>query len=395
MDNTLPVLTNEHLTTIMNLPAEHNSRLQKAKEYYDANIAHIIELPLSDFDEEKDEILNNFCATISTTKKDMTSKRAPFFRAVDDYRSLFTGVEKELEMLGDNAKKKRDAVFTYRDNKRKEAERIKAEEIRIKALVIDYRQQIQYTLNEWATSKLGQFKEALLKSFNECTMSNVDTIAQRLQSILNETSFPIASWPGLPKNSAFEDIPEDTRQVIYDSEIEKININPFYESRAAFVMEYLAKIPNKRAELEAEEKASKEERDRIEKQREDFKKAEQERINREIEESNSAAANRGVMAAEAEKGQQIFDAIPTEAEFAPKGAREDAELKITTIEGYTKVIGLWLRHEAPNIPLEELPKKAISVMITFAKKRYLATGEKIECAGIDYIDKVTSRVTKK
>jgi len=394
MENQLPVLTNEHITGLMNLPKEHNERLLKAKDYYEKTIAPILQKPVSEFDEETDKTLNDFCSAINNTVKDMTSKRAPFFRTIDEYRSLFTGTEKQVGMLGDNAKRKRDEYTTYLQNKIREAERVAAEEIRKKSLMIDYRQQAQYMLQEFANMQIAKLKESILKAFNECTLSNVDTIEQRLNTLANEKTIQF-SWPAMPKMPAFMELPEETLRIIYFEEIEKVDTNPFYEQRKEFIASYLQKMPNKREELVREEKASLAEKERIEQERAAFKKSEQERINREIEESNAAALTRTNMQAETEKGNQIFDAIPTESTSLPKGTKEDAELRITTLEGYTKIIQLWLRHEAASIPLDDLPKKAISVMVTFAKKRYLATGEKIECPGIEYIDKATSRVVKK
>jgi hypothetical protein len=395
MDNNLTVLTNEHLTVLMNLPAEHNDRLARAKDYYEKTISPLLELSVSELDDEQDKVLNDFCAAINTTVKDMTSKRAPFFRTVDEYRSLFTGTEKQVAMLGDNAKKKRDERTTYLQNKIREQERVAAEELRMKSLMIDYRQQAQYGLQEFANTQLAKLKESILKAFNECTLSNVDVIEARLNTLLNEKTIQF-SWPANPRLSAFMELPEETTRIIYYEEVEKVDTNPFFEVRKEFLESYLSKMPNKREELVREEQASVAEKERIEKQRAEFKKAEQERINKEIEESNAAALTRSTIAAETEKGNQIFDAIPAASETnLPKGTKEDAELRITSIEGYTKIIGLWLRHEAPNVPLEDLPKKAISVMVTFAKKRYLTTGEKIECPGIEYIDKATSRVVKK
>ncbi len=395
MSTELTVLTSEQITTIMQLPEEHATRFKRAEAYFNENIEPILRIPAAECTEEIDKTLNDFCAACQTTVKDMAGKRAPFFRVVDEYRSIFTGYEKDVSRLAELAKKKRDDVSTYRANLQREQERLAAEQIRLKSLLIDYRQQLQYNLMSFANNKLGELKEKILRSFNTCTLDNIETISQRLHELANEKVF-LFSWPSLQDETAFVDIPRDQRQLIFDEEVEKFDMNPIIAQRKEFVETYIGKLPNKKAELEREAAANAEERERIEREREAFRKAEEERINREIEESNQAAKARTEMEAEAEKGQAIFDAIPETGQGEmPKGAKEDAEIKVTSLDGYAKIIALWLRHEAPNVPLEDLPKKAISVMVTYAKKRYLTTGEKIDCPGIQYIDKVSTRAVKK
>jgi hypothetical protein len=130
------------------------------------------------------------------------------------------------------------------------------------------------------------------------------------------------------------------------------------------------------AKAEADKAAAeKAEREKAEADRLAFEKAEADRKAKEEAERNAAAA----------KAQNLFDqAIEATPDAPAVETRNGFEIKVLHHAGWAEIFQLWYNNEGVKMPIDDLGKKSLNQMKTWAEGHAKKTGEKISGKYISY-----------
>lgn len=371
-------------------------------------------------DAELDKRANNYLANVNTANKSMKESRAGVTQIMDQLKKMYTEVENELDpkkegTIPNQIQAERDRYAkkcaAEAEERRREAERVAAkatEAINIKA---EAEKRIFNKYNDYLRDR----KMKLQHGFNEMTLENFEEMSQKLSDYhpaLKEeviSSFQLGLYGSYHTADEIKAFTED----IIKAKYREYAAN--YVAELTLLRdELVSQLASKKNELD-EEKARKEEAEKIAKQQAEAKtkaakeaaekraaelkaaeeKAAEEKRLREQEEQRkidaeaAAAKNQEETKIDiAKQGEETMAMFEKEASIAEQAAAPEAgqgyEIMVLHPVGYTQIFALWFEHEGKNLPIDKIGNIKLDQMKAWAEKFAHKQGTKIESKFIQY-----------
>lgn len=309
------------------------------------------------------------------TVKAMNERRSPITKLFDQIRTEFTGMENAID-----ASKKDSVPYQiqqyrnqYADFKRKEAERIRQEELRRQQReqsLNRYKQDVEDDCRRQFDQKITNDINALTSLNQSLTVANFDEVSNTLQSfeikLGNEWFQSFVSYAHKPY-----EVTDAEAEGIKRETLNRLSKN-FKEQYVAELGEYRDTItdalPAKLKELQRMAQASAEEAARLKAELEAREAAETRRLDeerkRKEEEERAAAA----VKAQAAEMDGLFNqaAVATPLGYQPKTAVKQL-VKPHNADGILAIVSMWWSKEGQFMPLDEL-EKIFKKQITYVNK---------------------------
>lgn len=431
------------LELIQQLPAKlqkHQTTLARAKQAQQAQIdkigAHGNKLN-EELDNETKELIIKLRKSTDAREED----RKPITQLFTAIAKMFTGVEGELKALI-------NPLQVYRDDYAKwcheEAER-KQREAERKAKVENARTELRSSITQLIGTKLNEYlysiKAKMQSGFNAITLENYDaksTGLANMHTAFDRTKLGEVLRYDLPNYDAHLLSIEDANKARIDAH-EAYDFNSwfiaYHQEITDLKKELQDKLPSKKAELdaaaaaeaerqriakeqaEAEEKrqaaiaaANAEQKQKLEaeaaaqraadakrladmqaeqaridaerKQREAEEAAE---LQRQKEAADKKAKEDAEISAAAAKAQTLFDAaIDATPDNAAPEARTGYEITVLHQAGWVEIFQLWYQNEGVKLGVEEMGKKSLNSMKTWAENHAKKNDEKLSSKYLKY-----------
>lgn len=431
MENEL-IKIDEFKELISNAPsvlAENQTSVDKAIEAHQK----LISIAEQGMNEVIDAQLASYITKAKATKSTMNAKRTPFTQLMTMVAKQFTGLESSIDKTIETSQQLRDVYATEIMLKRQEEERLaklklekEQEAIEIERLYkIEYAKASSDYILDFKTKKLEWFNSLTLETINsaEAEIANFDNDLRDSQFVF-QVSIPLEV-----KHHSLEDKVEitgklamslcyssmaDFKSAIFDFKqmlldmiqtkrnqleeaerirLEGIELKRQEEERQRLADEAAAEAKKRADEADAENKARLEEAARIEKNKAELERqenearekerqrladeaAEAERMRKSEEEAKlreeamaaqlKAEANATVDAT----GQSISAMVDTQADLfmeAPK-VKESYNIKVLNPAGYLQLISFWFENEGKNLPSDKIESITIARIKSFCEK---------------------------
>lgn len=332
------------------------------------------------------------------TVRKMNEKRAPITKLFDEIRSVYTGLENDIDPAKPSSipAQLQDARNRFAARKREEAEaRRREEERRLQrentlatyrnAVETDYRQSFNRMLNNKFNELTSIHASITLQNYSE-----QEAKLKRFPTQLNEEWITlIPSGVMIPSLLTADECKDIRRSVMTE-------LLPVFREQYTFDLgenldNILRLLPSKKQELEAISRSNAEEAARREaelKQREaeEAVRREEDRKKREEEEKRQMQVKQ-----QQQEMQGLFMQSATAATYQPK-ASVKKKLVVNSPLGFLEVLNLWWTTEGCQLSVEELSKKFKS-QITHCEK--LANDKKdphfIQSQYVTYEDEVKAK----
>jgi hypothetical protein len=388
---------------------------------------------------ELDERAKKYMINAGTALKEMKEVRSEVTQIMDALKKMYTEVENNLDCkkagtIPAKIQSFRDEyakqVFAQQERKRKEAERIAAKANE----AIEIKFKLETTVMNKYSAHLLEKKQSFLYSFNNLNLENFEEKSAILKGLKPNCKFDGGSYNlALALYHSAQEIRE-MHQAVVAEKLPEIIANYNAEITLA-IDELIDKLPSKLAELQeqkriadvqaAEEErqrlaeierqkqiaaANKKEKERLEKEAEIARAAEQKRLAElKIEQEKATAEKKrreeeeaAKMKQEAEdarlkseqeaeikkQGEQTMVMFEKEASVAENGAAPDArqgyEISVLHAAGYVQIFQLWFENEGKNLPLDKIGNTKLDQMKGWAEKHAHKTGTKIDSKFVKY-----------
>lgn len=356
------------------------------------NIINQIQANGGQLSPELDKLCNDFIAKANQRLKEMNERRAPVTQMLTAVQKLFTSLEAKLDI------KKPDTemaiIQSFRnDYARQVAEEKKRREEEAARIARKQQDEIKLIANAEVaitntfTQYLTNQKSALQARFNALTLDTIDEASKSLQEYN----------PELDLNKVFANLkstlvsyshnPEEISAIV-DSLLETKTVDmpeKFKSDMLDLKAELIAKLPSKKAELEAIAQASEEEKKRLEDERKKREEAEAERLRQEAAEAQRQAELKAQADAAAAETMVLFEkeaALTMESE-EPE-TRQGYEIVVSSKAAYVQIFQLWWEHEGRNLDSAKIEKKSMAQMKKFCETLAHKQNIKIESQFITY-----------
>lgn len=358
---------------------------------------------------------------IAVTYTKCNDRRMPFFREVEKFRSQFTELEKQIDVkvkgsIAEKIQARLDEHVAELARMQKEYEAEEKRKLAKAQEAIAITNDLQSQLSSFVSLHIEKGKKYFTTIFETITLETMaKDIANLSTSPRDITNDQLLAY-NPPVTSIYhteQEITEFISQAI-KGKLPEIN-NRVYSELKAFKAELLDKVPGKKNELEAAEKARLEKeaadkaalhaktvqakadaliaQQKAEQQQQQLaeqtaarQKADQERIAQEKADADLKASQAAEAAKAAQQTQTLFDhqvnSIAASAEMPE--VKEGYEIEILNPAGYLPVVAFFFEKEGMQKLPEDLKKKTLGQMVTFAEKWALKNEEKISSPYIIY-----------
>ncbi len=351
---------------------------------------------------ERDAELNSWQIKAKEALPIMNARRSPITQMANRIISAFTACENDINpavktsyyvkaqmyrnswatKLAEEKRKKEEEIL----NQQKAAQ----EQINVKS---EAENQIRVSYNE----KLFQCKTYVNKLLNEMTIETHFQVKKKIEDInllyprdkFYELSVNITSFI-LDKN-VLDEIIKNTKVALYD----ELAAN-FRENMEVTKQEVLDKIPSKINELNEMAKASKSQKEELERQQKEREQLEADRLKKEAEDAQKLAEQKIEQQKEADKISNLFDQQSQLAELETQGKSKDGyEIVIKNNAAWGAIFMFYFEKNANSMTIEEFGKKTGNQMKAFAEKAALKDDkEKIVSVHLVYNPIVKALVSK-
>ncbi len=334
------------------------------------------------------------------TVRKMNGKRAAITQLFDGIRSVYTGLENEVDPTrkGTVPAQLQDLRNRYAARKREEHEaemrRRQAEQAKANAKT-KYAADVEEDLQRQFKSLTTEAYNRLVELDRTLTLENYETNAGLIGATADQLP---QDW--FDRLSASQPLPPclstDEARAIADKV--KEGLRQRFDEHYQFVVStnrdgILDRLPSKRKELERMERSGKEEAERIRKQMEEqecreAERREAERMEREAKEK--AAAD---LAAQKREMESLFGQSEVQAAqaYQPKTTVKK-RINVLNPEGFMQVVGMWWAQYGCTLTVAEL-EKTFSKQLTFCNR--LANDKDnpllIQSEHIEYVDDVKAK----
>lgn len=317
---------------------------------------------------------------LSKTKTYMEQQRKPLTQAFDAVRAEFTAKENELDekKSGSQAavvKNKLDA-YAAAEYRRREEERLKT--LAIAQFKADAVRHVSHLAIE---SALEDYRALLSELEAAKTKKQIDSVAEKLRQALNVVPNKIlitdemivaVKSPALPS-------PQDRISAWSECNLsEEILTYAPLRARADAINGLISRIPNYVAAVTSKSEAKKEAA------QQEIDRAQQE------EQARQLALEESAEATAAEAGRQHMVATNAVKLNGPK-VKKSYRVVVLDNKAYMNLLALYLEYDGAELNPEELGKKSLAQLTTFAASHFMATGEKIESAGLLYEEVIETK----
>jgi hypothetical protein len=382
---------------------------------------------------------NNFLVNCNAALTEEKEARAAITQMMDNFRSMFTTAENEIDKAKDGTVPKKVQLqrnsFATKTHDIAERKRKIAEDKAAKdkeSIDIKYQMENSYA-NQFNTYLLER-KKKMMAGFNAITLETFEEKSEKLKRLTfsfqfkpeglyasnvkyhsNEDLKGFSDWAihegeenytasfmaemELHKDDLIEKLPskknelEEAKRIADKAEADRIEANRIAEDNR----KKLEKANEEdRAELEAKQKMDKEIEDkRLADLKEEQDKTEAERKQREdddnarlLAESNKAIANAALATDIKKQGDETMSLFEKEAAIAEVNtdseSKQTYEIQVTHAVGWTQIFQLWFQTEGQNLTIDKIGNTKLDQMKAWAEKHYLKTSTKIESKFLNY-----------
>lgn len=347
-------------------------------------------------DDATDKECNDYLVKLRERLPLMKSRREPVTKMFDRIRSVFTALEKQIdpkekESIYSKVQKQRDDYAAKKMRDQQERERQAQLKLAIEREKIELKASFEMQLQKYFSDYLIEMKTKMNNHFEALTL---DTFAEKsvgfttpvpVYSLSHFNSFsPVFKTAALPVSSVSEIIKSVT-----DGKYE-LYCNSYKSELTLYKSELAAKLPAKKAELEAIVKALRD-NDEAEQKRlaqlEVKRKADEDlRLQAEQEKAALTAKSEAEAVKAMETTNAIFDAQIESQVDEPARVREGYAIELKHPTAYLMIVSFYFEREGKTKSIAELEKKTLGAMVTFCEKVAAKSGEKIESPYIVYTE---------
>lgn len=343
----------------------------------------LIDLAASGMNDTYDEQLSIFVTKVKKTIDSMNERRKPFTQIVDAVKKQFTTLESELKPIMDEAQEMRNRYATDKMKAKQEEERLAQLKLNRDKELIELRQFCEVEIGNFFSRCISKTKTEIADYFNALTLETIDGAKEVLESTTtnfdSRHALPQSIQTTTPRYISLTDINVVIGEVLAaDYSLQK---KEFAFEIQGTLKEYIDKLPSKKAELEAIEKAGAEEKARLELQAKERQEAEQKRLADEQAAREAKAREEAAIAATAATAGAMVDA--TVATETPN-VKEAYEIKLSNNAGYLLLIQFWFEKEGKSLPTEKLEKYTLDRIKRFCETYALKNEEFIQSPLLKY-----------
>jgi hypothetical protein len=346
-----------------------------------------------------DQRSNKFLANCGVAQDEMQESRKAITQLMDMIKKMFTEEENKLDVKKDTVPAKiqlrRNAyakqLHEEQERKRKLAEEKAAkakEEVEIRSFV---KNQIANCLLDFLSKK----KIAVTNSFNSITLNDFDEKAGRLK--LLPTAFPLDKLHEIIKYTAprYYRHTDSEFQTIQGSEHAQYDFPSFYNEygrqMAELKLSLLDQLPSKKEELERMAAADEAEKIRLENERLNREAAEKKRLEEETAAAKKAEEEKAELEKAAGTAQLLFDQTVDSSITTPTPeTRQGYDIIVTHPAGWVEIFQFWFQREGCKMKIEDIGKKSLNQMKTYAEGVAKKDNVKIESKFLRYETSIKS-----
>ena len=338
---------------------------------------------------ELDQRANKYLVNCRGAKKEMEEERKPITQLFDQIRKEFTSTENLLDIS-----KAGSVPFIVQNHRNEYVKQIEQEreqkrlaqelELNKEKERIDTKATVKAQLSAYVQSFIESAKEGLSKSFNRITLEDFADKSKRLKAYkakYTQEHFDSFSPALSPKFITIEETRLILKEVVEATDFGVLagvvegDINKH-------VRELIDRLPSLKAELERLAKANAEEKKALEEAR--AKREAEEKAKREAEalEAQKKKEEELRLKAEGEKADALMDNLEL-FEDTPE-TRTGYSITLLHQAGAVELFQFWFEREGAKCTIEELERRSIGQMKTFAERVAHKDGEMISSKFLKY-----------
>lgn len=335
-------------------------------------------------DELDTEMLSFLQAAKKTTPK-MMEKRKGGTQMMDEIKSVFTGLEKRVNICIENAQKLRDTWANQnlieQRKREEEADRQRNIDAEKGSVAADVEKQIRFKY----TDHLATTKKHLNSTFESVSLPTIEEVNRYIGNYpANLNATEILSWniSVMPVYMSVDDL-----QAVKVAICDKLTANMIghYNGEVTAHKQHLIDmLPSKRSELEAMANADKEEKKRLEEAAAKRKQEADEQAAKDKQKADREAEEKAIAAKSAAQINADFAALKTTSDSDVAKGKEMFEITVLHPQGYADMFALWFAKEGGKLTGEKLEKMTLGRIRGYFETVANADGEKIESQYLKY-----------
>lgn len=378
--------------------ANHQLIVSKANEVGE-NIINAIQNNGGQLTPELDKRCNDFIAKCNQRKKELEDARKPITQVMDEIKRMFTTLEKDLDAKtgGTKAAILQEFRNEYARVLALEAQR-KREEADRKARIEQDRISINAELRKQIVDHVVRLRESHLDElrawYRELRIDNYDETFEKVNSF--NTNLLMSEYNRFVPNATSmyilkDEIEKMAKQILILSDNIKSDAKDYSDALKEAKAKTLELLPGRKKELERIATANKEEAQRLQKAAEERAQREEAERLRQLDEQKRKDEER----IEAEKSAAEMDtlfnqSLDAQVDTPQPEARAGFEINVTNRAGWVQIFQLWFQHEGNAGTDASVERKTLGSMKKFCQKHAHKTGEKIDSKFIQYEEVFTA-----
>lgn len=389
MENQI-IKLDEFKQQIVKAPEILNDNQLRCKRALDAGKFLIEKIEKNGMSNELDKECNDFLVKLRKTYSLVNDNRKPVTQLANQIVKAFTSIENEISDKSEihvKIQKYRDDHAAEELRKKQEAEREAERKLAIEKEKITVQTIIEEGLTNHVYDYIDKIRESLYKIFNEATLPYFETVEKIIKEI--HVQYP---------NEHFNKYKPSVSYIYMKPDDINIMLTRYSQANfAKLALEYkeaiiktrdilIDRLPSKKLELEALEKANKEEKERLEKERIKREEEEKQRLADEKKKRDDEAKAQAEMNKQSAIANSLFDneAKLSAIENPSAQVRKSYEITITNAIGYMNIISFYFEKKGKTESIENLDKMKLSSMKKFCEDWAKKEGEKIQNPYIIY-----------
>lgn len=341
---------------------------------------------------ELDEEINGLLVKLKNTYTKMNDRRKPITQIMDEVKKAFTTLEADIdsksktniyaELLGYRSQW---ATYLAEEKAKREAEAQR--KLDMEKEFINLKTELERQLMDFLNQITAAAKSNLNKAFESTTLETIGSLNDYINQFSHDcgTEFLKAFKPSL----SFKYAEQRDELLKYFEELKSAKLPSFSNHFTGAIKEQKAalldRVESKRNELVMLEKAKGEELEKLKKQQEERRQAEEKILADEAEAKRKS--DEAAIAAKAEEGkmQALFNKEAEVATTQPEPeARAGYEIIIKHQLAYMQIFQFYFEKEGKSEMIDKLDKKTLGSMKTFCENYAHKFGEKIDSQYLEY-----------
>lgn len=329
--------------------------------------------------DEFDEKINGHLIKLKRSLETMNERRKPFTQMMDEVKTLFTACEKMIDPKSEAYSK----LQFMRDDWAKTKAKMKQEEERKQKLELEKEKERVSIASEFVTevekkfiSHVGKCKATMSGNFDKITLENIERGKKWL-----EECYPEFAYSDYTQLLTFQPFVSYLTETDIHAIREKSLAGVFDTLKESFIThiglhrrELLDKLPSKRQELEAIEKAMRENNEkeaaRIKKDQEEREERERQIAAQKLEEELRNKTDEGESNVQAAVTNAVFDATADTLAVEQPAAkvRESVTIVVLNPQGYMLLLAQYFQKKGGGESVADLDKRSFKQVKTFCEK---------------------------